>query len=46
MMIALNSFHAIGMTDIAPDLKGPAIGAALRQARIEHLHVQNLHKKY
>jgi tRNA nucleotidyltransferase (CCA-adding enzyme) len=46
MMIALNSFHAIGMTDIAPDLKGPAIGSALQQARIEHLHVQNLHKKH
>ena len=46
MMIALNSFHAIGMTDIAPDLKGPAIGAALRQARIEHLQVQNSHKKH
>ncbi|PYE38212.1 tRNA nucleotidyltransferase [Psychrobacter fozii] len=46
MMIALNSFHAIGMTDIAADLKGPAIGAALRQARIEHLQVQNSHKKH
>jgi tRNA nucleotidyltransferase (CCA-adding enzyme) len=46
IMIALNSFHAIGMTDIVPNLKGPAIGSALRQARIEHLHVQNLHKKY
>lgn len=40
MMIALGSFHAIGMTDIAPDLKGPAIGAALRQSRIEHLQAQ------
>ncbi|WP_394123599.1 tRNA nucleotidyltransferase [Psychrobacter nivimaris] len=40
MMLALNSFHAIGMTDIAPDLKGPAIGAALRQSRIEHLQAQ------
>lgn len=40
MMLALNSFHAIGMTDIASDLKGPAIGAALRQSRIEHLQAQ------
>lgn len=40
MMLALNSFHAIGMTDIAPDLKGPAIGTALRQSRIEHLQAQ------
>ncbi|MGP9556827.1 tRNA nucleotidyltransferase [Psychrobacter sp. AOP7-A1-24] len=40
MMLALNSFHAIGMTDITPDLKGPAIGAALRQSRIEHLQAQ------
>jgi len=40
MVLALNSFHAIGMTDIAPDLKGPAIGAALRQSRIEHLQAQ------
>ena len=29
MMIALNSFHAISIQDIAPDLKGPAIGTAL-----------------
>ena len=41
MMLALNSFHAIGMTDIAPDLKGPAIGAALRQSRIEHLQAHD-----
>ncbi|ERL54409.1 tRNA nucleotidyltransferase [Psychrobacter aquaticus] len=41
MMIALNSFHAISMQDIAPDLKGPAIGKALRQARIEHLQIQS-----
>jgi len=40
MMLALNSFHAVGMTDIAPDLKGPAIGAALCQSRIEHLQAQ------
>ncbi|MGO2279032.1 MULTISPECIES: tRNA nucleotidyltransferase [unclassified Psychrobacter] len=40
MMLALNSFHAIGMSDIDPDLKGPAIGAALRQSRIEHLQAQ------
>lgn len=37
LMLALNSFHTIGMDDIAADLKGPAIGAALRQARIAHL---------
>lgn len=37
MMLALNSFHAIGMQDIEPNLKGAAIGSALRQARIEHL---------
>ena len=42
MMIALNSFHAIGMTDIAPNLKGPAIGAALRQSRIEHLQARDI----
>ncbi|TXD98072.1 tRNA nucleotidyltransferase [Psychrobacter frigidicola] len=40
MMLALNSFHAITMDAIAPDLKGPAIGAALRQARIEQLQAQ------
>lgn len=40
MMIALNSFHAIGMADIPPDLKGPAIGEALQQARIEHLQTK------
>lgn len=40
MMIALDSFHAIGMTDIQPDLKGPAIGEALQQARIEHLQMK------
>ncbi|MDN5800944.1 MAG: tRNA nucleotidyltransferase [Psychrobacter sp.] len=37
MMLALSSFRAIGMNDIATDLKGPAIGEALRQRRIEHL---------
>ena len=37
MMLALNSFHAIGMTDIDADLKGAAIGAALRDTRILHL---------
>ena len=37
MMLALSSFHAINMQDIDSDLTGPAIGAALRQARIEHL---------
>lgn len=41
MMIALGSFHAISMQDIAPDLKGPAIGEALRCARIKHLQTQN-----
>ncbi|MGP4733856.1 MULTISPECIES: tRNA nucleotidyltransferase [unclassified Psychrobacter] len=40
MMLAINSFHAIGMTNIASDLKGPAIGTALRQSRIEHLQAQ------
>ena len=40
MMLALNSFHAISMNDVAQDLKGPAIGTALRQARIEHLQTQ------
>ena len=37
MMLALSSFHAISMQDIDSELTGPAIGAALRQARIEHL---------
>lgn len=37
MMLALSSFHAIGMDNIDSSLKGAAIGAALRQARIEHL---------
>ena len=41
MMLALNSFHAISMQDIDSALTGPAIGAALRQARIEHLQVRN-----
>lgn len=36
-MLALNSFHAITMDSIDPQLKGAAIGAALRQTRIEHL---------
>jgi len=40
MMLALNSFRAIGMTDIASDLKGHAIGVALRQSRIDHLQAQ------
>ncbi|WP_201558162.1 tRNA nucleotidyltransferase [Psychrobacter sp. 72-O-c] len=44
MMLALNSFHAISMGDIAPNLEGPAIGAALRQARIEHLQAQSTTK--
>ncbi len=37
MMLALNSFHAINMQDIAADLKGAAIGSALRETRIQHL---------
>ena len=40
MMLALNSFHSIGMNDIDQSLKGPAIGEALRQCRIEHLQTQ------
>ncbi|ALF60629.1 tRNA nucleotidyltransferase [Psychrobacter urativorans] len=42
MMLALNSFHAISMADIAPDLKGANIGAALRLARIKHLQAQTM----
>ena len=41
MMLALNSFHAINMQDIDSALTGPAIGTALRQARIEHLQARN-----
>lgn len=41
MMIALGSFHAIGMSDIQPNLKGPAIGDALQQARIKHLQANH-----
>ena len=37
MMLALGSFHAISMDNIDQNLKGPAIGEALRQRRIEHL---------
>ena len=37
MMLALGSFHAIGIDNIDQSLKGPAIGEALRQRRIEHL---------
>lgn len=37
MMIALNSFHAVGIKDIDKSLKGAAIGEALRMARIHHL---------
>lgn len=40
MMLALNSFHAISMDNIDQNLKGPAIGEALRQRRIEHLQTQ------
>ena len=37
MMLALSSYHAIGMDAIDADLKGPAIGAALHHARTQHL---------
>lgn len=37
MMIALSSFHAIGMDSVDQHLKGAAIGEALRAARIHHL---------
>ena len=37
MTLALQSFHAITMDNIAPNLQGAAIGEALRQARIAHL---------
>lgn len=37
MMLALNSFHAIGMENIDPDIKGAAIGKALNEARAAHL---------
>lgn len=40
MMLALGSFHAISMDNIDQSLKGPAIGEALRQRRIEHLQTQ------
>ena len=40
MMLALGSFHAISMDNIDQNLKGPAIGEALRQRRIEHLQAQ------
>lgn len=40
MMIALNSYHAIGITDISEELTGSEIGDALRLARIEHLQAQ------
>lgn len=46
MMIALSSFHAIGMADIQSDLKGPAIGEALQQARIKHLQAQITPSQY
>ena len=41
MVLALNSFHTIGIDNIAPELTGVAIGTALRQARIKHLQLQN-----
>lgn len=37
LSLALGSFQAIGIHDIDPSLKGAAIGAALTQARSEHL---------
>ena len=40
MMLALGSFHAIGMDNIDENLKGPAIGEALRHCRIEHLQAK------
>ena len=40
MQCAIDSYHAIGMADIDPTLKGPAIGEALTQARITHLTEQ------
>ena len=40
MMLALDSFHAITMQNIDPDIKNAAIGIALRQARIEHLQAR------
>lgn len=40
MMIALNSYHAIGMSNIASGLKGADIGKALRFARINHLEAK------
>ena len=45
MMLALNSFHAIGVKDIDSNLKGPAIGTALRQSRIEHLQAHDISLK-
>ncbi len=41
MMLALSSFHAIDITNIAPDIKGAAIGHALRDARIDYLQAQD-----
>jgi len=37
MMLALNSFHAIGIENIDSDIKGAAIGKALNEARVTHL---------
>ncbi|OLF38229.1 tRNA nucleotidyltransferase [Psychrobacter sp. Cmf 22.2] len=37
MMLALNSFHAIGIENIDPDITGAAIGKALNEARAAHL---------
>ncbi len=41
MMLALGSFHAINMDAVDPELKGAAIGEALRDERIEHLQNQS-----
>ena len=45
MMLALNSFHTIGIEDIDSNLKGPAIGSALRQSRIKHLQAHDISLK-
>ena len=40
MMLALTSYHAVGMDAVDAGLKGPAIGEALQQARAQHLQQQ------
>lgn len=37
MMLALGSYHTVGMDAIDAELKGPAIGEALHLARTQHL---------